>query len=180
MKKIMIMLGAAVMAACVQAAALNWTVTTVPGVTEGADLTKYTAVLYFTEGAGTVGSTFTTVNKDDVIASLQAGQLAAGYSLAKNLNAAGAATGATGLSSAFDNGDSLTGFVVLLDGSVDNFNNYIVTADKSAAWTSSTGAKTMVFGSQASAEWTAAAPEPTSGLLLLLGVAGLALRRRRA
>ena len=28
--------------------------------------------------------------------------------------------------------------------------------------------------------WTAVAPEPTSGLLLLLGVAGLALKRRRA
>ncbi|MCR5413849.1 MAG: PEP-CTERM sorting domain-containing protein, partial [Kiritimatiellae bacterium] len=27
---------------------------------------------------------------------------------------------------------------------------------------------------------TAAVPEPTSGLLMLLGVAGLALRRRRA
>lgn len=31
-----------------------------------------------------------------------------------------------------------------------------------------------------SATWTAAAPEPTSGLLMLLGMAGLALRRRRA
>ena len=30
------------------------------------------------------------------------------------------------------------------------------------------------------AGWTAAVPEPTTGLLVLLGVAGLALRRRRA
>ena len=29
-------------------------------------------------------------------------------------------------------------------------------------------------------DWTAAVPEPTSGLLLLLGVAGLALKRKRA
>ena len=45
---------------------------------------------------------------------------------------------------------------------------------------------TIAFGSmkdatQATASWTAiAAPEPTSGLLLLLGVAGLALKRKRA
>jgi len=34
--------------------------------------------------------------------------------------------------------------------------------------------------SYSSAGWYTAVPEPTSGLLLLIGMAGLALRRRRA
>ena len=42
---------------------------------------------------------------------------------------------------------------------------------------------TVSFGSTqwaGGSSWTQAAPEPTSGLLLLLGVAGLALKRKRA
>ena len=42
------------------------------------------------------------------------------------------------------------------------------------------GANFVNSGSQWSAAGWSAAPEPTSGLLLLLGVAGLALKRKRA
>lgn len=42
-------------------------------------------------------------------------------------------------------------------------------------------AATFAFGEMNTTDaWTQMAPEPTSGLLLLLGVAGLALRRKKA
>lgn len=59
--------------------------------------------------------------------------------------------------------------------------------DATVTLTSDTISGSATFGggdlklvSAGASSWTAAIPEPTSGLLMLLGMAGLALRRRRA
>ena len=46
--------------------------------------------------------------------------------------------------------------------------------------TASSAASTLASGGYRGAGWYSSVPEPTSGLLMLLGMAGLALRRRRA
>lgn len=81
-------------------------------------------------------------------------------------------------------------FAVIFDtATVTADSNYFVTSasgnvktvDPSGTASSTFTIANQTTASQAAGAWTAAAaPEPTSGLLLLLGVAGLALKRKRA
>ena len=90
-------------------------------------------------------------------------------------------------------GDTIT--LILLDGVVDDTidafkaykGNYIISSVDTVTATAIPGAtpvpylKAVDTKTYGAGDWLATpAPEPTSGLLLLLGVAGLALRRRRA
>ena len=91
-----------------------------------------------------------------------------------------------------DNG-TFTGYMVILDaGSVDAANYAFITDTYSAAdnsmhviafntfdYENYVNALDYSTACQTGSNWTAV-PEPTSGLLMLLGMAGLALRRRRA
>ena len=81
-------------------------------------------------------------------------------------------------------GDTANGYIVLFDTSDASTAEYFAyTTTKSATVAASGAPITLAYGTFASGTsgWqTTAVPEPTSGLLMLLGMAGLALRRRRA
>ena len=104
--------------------------------------------------------------------------------------AAGATFRAAG-STTMENGTSKNVYAVIYDAtSIANAKNYIVSDVLSLTATANGANVPASFGAMTgttaankflNSSWTATAavPEPTSGLLMLLGMAGLALRRRR-
>ena len=143
----------------------------------------YVALLYLTAQSSDFGGSV--INKDTVVANIAKGNISTDYIANTTLNANGGllsvATGYNG--SDFASGDSLTAFTVIFNvtdiADIDEATAFMVTDNKTVSFTSSTGAKPFAFGNQSAATWQAV-PEPTSGLLMLVGLAGLALRRRRA
>lgn len=189
MKKLLTALSIVVAACSLHAASLNWAINQVktPSDSDVAG-SGYMAYLFMTSQTvvSTTAENFGVANTTvaAATAALAAGtfaDFASTYAAAsKATTSAGLITGATGYYANFNAGDALSAFAIIIDaGSPADAKNYIVTSELSASWTSGTGTKTLNFGSQASASYTAV-PEPTSGLLILLGMAGLALRRRRA
>ena len=78
----------------------------------------------------------------------------------------------------FDN--STTYYAILEMTYTSSAGTQTITTDPVSTKLKTTGNTTLSFSTAISnASWTAA-PEPTSGLLLLLGMAGLALKRKRA
>ena len=182
----MIALAAVAMAACTQAASLNWMIAGTPAYGEDTSAGGYAVYLFLTAAGGDYGAdTVTSAAITEALGSASsfATFAADNAAVSKALNAGGGATGATGFNgNNFAGGDSLSAIAVILNAAdVADATHYMITAEKSVAWASATGAQTLQFGTQAANTWQAmAVPEPTSGLLLLLGMAGLALRRKQA
>lgn len=182
MKKIMFAIAAIMFAVCAQAGAVKWAATNVYG-TDGA--TKSTGIGYLFAIAGDV-------TVDSVTAAL-AGDAAsaATYVSANSVSSwtptvAGNYTPTAGVT--YDTG-SYNFFAVIFDSTdVAGSSNYYMTTTKNASVPGS-GTVSVAFGNQSSATfgkqawsstgWSNPIPEPTSGMLLLLGGALLALRRKQ-
>ena len=187
MKKIMIALAIATMSVVANANAVKWGVAAVSPSSGATATTDYTAYLFI---ASDTSSTFSTYTLAAITEALSAGDTsvlssAAGYANAGSIVATtGKANWTTQtLATEIDAGNTLSAFLVIVD---DTQSNYLVAQNNGSeimtkTVSSGSAAYSFTFGSQASnANTWQAIPEPTSGLLMLVGLAGLALRRRRA
>jgi hypothetical protein len=197
MKKLMMMLGAVALAASVQAATYNWSFGTTAAIYDG-----YNATAVGGQSANAAAGLSAYLILGSYAQSSLLSDLRDGKSITDAAGAnilASATSTASGISStAFTTDSSLVGSdgkmsaylaVISADG------NYVgLVASKSVTADTAGGTSAFSFAtnplkylrdndgskSYSTPGWYSAVPEPTSGLLMLVGLAGLALRRRRA
>lgn len=195
MKKLIVAISAVVAAGIVQAASINWgTGTGVKGVASDTDSSFGTA----NAAAGTLNiyvwlvdaATYNSTAVDSIAETYGSKLSTATASATGKSGAAGATAKTDDLAFSTTEVTPYYGLVLVgLDTNKDGTMDYFI-ANKATSNVNTAGAGTAVAnlaknlggtGGSAIAGWTTASvPEPTSGLLMLLGIAGLALRRRRA
>ena len=183
MKKLMIALAVVAMGVAANAASYTWSTT--GRLYDGADtpekITSGTAYLLFASA----------LTQSDLVTAFAADAATA----ASTVSAKAVSTGTIGSNAriadtAFtsDVTSDQTAYFVVFNGdnmyvSITADAEYMAVGESGITFASiSTSSKVLndVAAGYAGAGWYGAVPEPTSGLLMLLGMAGLALRRRRA
>ena len=186
MKKLKIALGVIALTAVTQAASVKWNSGTVMaasnanGESGSAVATSYTAYLY----------TFATLDAYNAAVATSVDKLYASYVGKESpvMTATAKPTGVANITqTGLTNGSTdapitVYGMVIYVDtttaASYDGVDAFVKVGFNTGTYQDTTGLQFSNMGTQ-QANWTAV-PEPTSGLLMLLGMAGLALRRRRA
>lgn len=197
MKKLMIVAAGVIAGLVAQASSVAWTCTGVKDIT-GASLTGGSAYVFFVAGDSKADTSSWAALDGKGADALTTALAGANYNYKKSdLTSAGdgvfsynAATAGAALplsTVGLTGSTKYSVYAVILDTeSVTDETHFFVTAATAASTTfadSAATTKSYSLGATASAtaaNWYTAAPEPTSGLLMLLGLAGLALKRKRA
>ena len=178
MKKLIVAAFAAMLGIAANAAAVEWTMS---GITDSPDTAKAAGwVVYVMDG-----STF------DTFAGLSGTEVAA-YAADNALFSGATAAGRGGAISvsvkdgAFAANETVSSYMVLFNNAAAaDATYYAYTATGSTTIPAGGADMSIAFGTFTDATsttggWTQTVPEPTSGLLMLVGLGALALRRRRA
>ena len=157
------------------AASIQWSMTSIPASPDTARAAGWVA--YFMDS--TTYTAFSKLNADSVANYATKNKLFEGVTKANR-----GQIQINNSSGNYEKGESISGYIILFDASeVASAKNYAYTSVKSGTVGDAGAAVILNFGAFSSATsdtggWTAI-PEPTSGLLMLLGAAGLALKRKR-
>jgi len=181
MKKLMFMLAAVAMAACTQAASVSWQTVAMYNETGAKVADTATFYVYLIDkttydGLTDVWATY----GDDVKAGGTTADATKGTGKYTHKATVYAPNGTSTANTTY------YAALIATYGTGDDMKYYaekasVTTGEDGEATYSTFGAGAIDSAAHAATGWTAAAvPEPTSGLLLLMGVAGLALRRKRA
>lgn len=170
MRKTVIALAAVAMAAVVNAAQCLWTGIGVQKVNTADMATTYT--MYLLDASVTDSATMSGYLANGDLSYLSAATVTTTAGIEANGKVRWTST-----FGAYTTGNEYTYYTVIFNGAAADADYYMVTKELTLK-VPAVGNMSMTFGTQANNAWTAV-PEPTSGLLALLGFAGLALRRRR-
>ena len=175
MKKIMIIAAVAFAAICSHAATVTWSAANIQPDPSGN--TSFEYLVYLVDNS--------VVAQSDMSGYLASGDtsylsqaLGSATTVKTSASANTAKLASTKSTDAYVAGDSATYYLVILNNSTLEDATYFQVSNTKSGTVTAAGALTMGFGTQAANTWQAV-PEPTSGLLMLVGLAGLALRRRR-
>lgn len=178
MKKLIIAAVIVCAAAISQAATVNWGISGVKAEGNTSPTAGWAVMAFYTEaGAGSDAIVSAIASKTAASKAFESTTLAVSMSKGK-VNAHDATVaGITDTSKKYD-----FYFVVFNDSNAASATEYAMVSALNQEYSSLDGNYSVSGTFSSSTAWasTSAVPEPTSGLLMLLGVAGLALRRRRA